>query len=208
MDDMTASEGLRARRRRETTEAIERSAVELVMRHGFDRVTVDMICEAAAISQRTFFNYAGSKERAVLGIGAPVPDDRRQDAYVEGLGGSPLRDLLVTMTEMFAAAGPDAHELASRRRQILEAHPDLAVGEFARLQSAQQVIVALIERRLASDAPDEPPAERTRRAGMVFSITLGTLHHLAQEWSHRGVPADPQAAIDDALALVRATAAE
>ena len=194
-----AHEGLRARKRRATREAIERSAVDLVIEHGYENVTVDMICETAAISQRTFFNYAGSKERAVLGIAPPVPDDRRQEAYVAGLGGSPLRDLLVTMTLVFGDVG--AHDLAGKRRQILEANPELAGRELARLQSAQQVIVDLIRERLTADDPDVGDHERAQAASVVFSLAFGVLHHLAQEWMQHGMPDDPQPSIDEALAL-------
>lgn len=194
-----AQEGLRARKRRATRETIERSAVDLVIEHGYENVTVDMICEAAAISQRTFFNYAGSKERAVLGIAPPVPDDRRQDAYVAGLGGSPLSDLLVTMALAFVDVG--AHGLAGKRRRILEANPELAGRELARLQSAQQVIVDLIGQRLTAEDPDLDDDERAQRASMVFSLAFGVLHHLAQEWTQHGMPDDPRPSIDEAVEL-------
>ncbi|ALJ19971.1 TetR/AcrR family transcriptional regulator [Microbacterium sp. No. 7] len=205
-----APEGLRARKRRATRDAIELNAVDLVIEHGYENVTVEMICEAATISQRTFFNYAGSKERAVLGIEPPLPSDRRRAAYVAGLGGSPLRDLLATMTGAFsdAGGGAGAHDLVRKRRRILEANPELAARELSRLEDAQQVIVGLIRERLAADMPRAEEADLVQRSGMLFSLAFGVLHHLAQEWLQHGMPADPQPSIDASLALVRELVAE
>lgn len=206
----TASEGVRARKRREMRDAIERNAVELVLERGYDNVTVDMICEAASISPRTFFNHAGSKERAVLGIEPPLPEQSLREAYVAGLGGSPLRDVLVMMTSVLVDAGAGGYDLMRKRRTILEATPALALSEVSRLESAQQAMVDLIDRRLAASEPAarEQAEERARRAGMLFSIAVGILHRLAHDWMERGIPDDAEAAIDDALRLARGIVAE
>ncbi|WP_081813852.1 TetR/AcrR family transcriptional regulator [Microbacterium sp. CH12i] len=49
--------GLRERKKRATKQAIERGAIELALEHGYENVTVEMICESAMISQRTFFFF-------------------------------------------------------------------------------------------------------------------------------------------------------
>ena len=64
---------LRDRRRA----AVERIALDLALEHGYDAVTVEMICDAALVSPSTFFNYFGCKERAVLG---PEPAPLEEDA--------------------------------------------------------------------------------------------------------------------------------
>ena len=46
----------------ETSLRVERSAVTLVLEHGFDNVTVDMICRQSGMSQRTFLNYFTTKK--------------------------------------------------------------------------------------------------------------------------------------------------
>lgn len=204
----TASEGVRARKRREMRDAIERNAVELVLERGYDNVTVDMICEAVSISPRTFFNHAGSKERAVLGIDPPLPDQGLREAYVAGLGGSPLRDVLVMMTSVLMDAGAGGYDLMRKRRTILEATPALALSEITRLESAQQVMVDLIDRRLAVSDPAAGEQERARRAAMLFSLAVGMLHRLAQDWMQRAIPDDAEAAIDEALRLARGIVSE
>lgn len=214
MEDMgrTASEGVRARKRREMRDAIERNAVELVLVRGYDNVTVDMICEAASISPRTFFNHAGSKERAVLGIDPPLPDQSLREAYVAGLGGSPLRDALVMMTSVLVDAGAGGYDLMRKRRTILETTPALALSAIAHLESAQQAMVDLIDRRLAAGDPaadgQTGEQERGRRAAMLFSLAVGMLHRLAHDWMERGLPGDAEAAIDEVLRLARGIVSE
>src|SRR4051812_10158633 len=50
------AEGTRAR--------VERAALELFTRRGFENVTTDEVADAAGISRRTFFRYYGTKADA------------------------------------------------------------------------------------------------------------------------------------------------
>lgn len=62
--------GLRERKRRATRTFIERAAIELVDKHGYENVTVAQICDRANVSQGTFFNYFPTKDAAIVGFGA------------------------------------------------------------------------------------------------------------------------------------------
>jgi AcrR family transcriptional regulator len=59
-------EGLRERKRRETSERIIEKGLKLFVKKGYDATTLDAIAEAAGISRRTFFYYFKSKEDLLL----------------------------------------------------------------------------------------------------------------------------------------------
>ncbi|GGD13598.1 TetR/AcrR family transcriptional regulator [Nocardioides daphniae] len=61
------AEGLRARKKRATENAIERTAVRLALEKGHAHVTVPEICDGADISRSTFFNYMPNREAAIFG---------------------------------------------------------------------------------------------------------------------------------------------
>jgi AcrR family transcriptional regulator len=58
--------GLRARKKRQTREAIAQAAAQLFARDGFDSVTVDDVARAADVSRQTVFNYFPSKEQMLF----------------------------------------------------------------------------------------------------------------------------------------------
>lgn len=55
-------EGLRARKKRRTRQAISDIATRLFFEHGFEEVTLADIAEAAEVSVKTIFNHFGGKE--------------------------------------------------------------------------------------------------------------------------------------------------
>jgi len=59
-------EGLRERKRRETSERIIEKGLRLFVKNGYEATTLDAIAEAADISRRTFFYYFKSKEDILL----------------------------------------------------------------------------------------------------------------------------------------------
>ncbi len=63
---MNETTGLRERKKAETRDAISRAVLLLALERGFDAVTADDIAAAANVSVRTFHNYFGSKEEALV----------------------------------------------------------------------------------------------------------------------------------------------
>src|SRR3954464_6718048 len=60
-----------------TARALERAAVRLASETGPESVTVDQICAAVGVTQRTFFNHFDTKEDALLGLDLPRIDEQR-----------------------------------------------------------------------------------------------------------------------------------
>jgi AcrR family transcriptional regulator len=59
-------EGLRERKRRETSERIIEKGLKLFVKNGYEATTLDAIAKAAGISRRTLFYYFKSKEHILL----------------------------------------------------------------------------------------------------------------------------------------------
>jgi AcrR family transcriptional regulator len=59
-------QGLRERKRLETSDRIIEKGLKLFVKNGYEATTLDAIAEAAGISRRTFFYYFKSKEDVLL----------------------------------------------------------------------------------------------------------------------------------------------
>ena len=67
MEDATEKpQGLRERKRRDTSARIVKVGLKLFVKHGYEATTLDAIAQAAGISRRTFFYYFKSKEDILL----------------------------------------------------------------------------------------------------------------------------------------------
>lgn len=68
MSGLTAGEGARERKRRETLQRITDAAIRLFGEQGYEATTLDAIAAAAGISRRTFFHYFKSKDDILLSM--------------------------------------------------------------------------------------------------------------------------------------------
>jgi AcrR family transcriptional regulator len=70
----------RKKRAMATAQKINRTALRLFFKNGFDRVTVDEICESAGVSKGAFYVYYKSKEQVIVDVFSKT--DETYDAYV------------------------------------------------------------------------------------------------------------------------------
>ncbi len=70
----------RKKRAMATARKINKTALKLFYRDGFDRVTVDEICESAGVSKGSFYVYFKSKEQVIVDVYSKT--DETYDAYV------------------------------------------------------------------------------------------------------------------------------
>ena len=182
----TARPRTREDKHQATSLRVEQSAVSLVLEHGFDNVTVDMICTASGISQRTFFNYFKTKTAAIIGAEPPTVDETRARAFIAAPGNDLLPDVLVLMSGMGPRAGSD-EQLFSDRLRVFGQHPQLMQQQMERMTRVTAEVTELVYLRLSRRAGTETDAERSFRHGQAELLThamLGVLRFMALQWIH------------------------
>ena len=215
------STSLRERKRELLHSTIERAAVRLVLEHGYDNVTVDMICEESMASQRTFFNYFGSKEGAILGPPPSAPSTEIMDNFVHHPRGDVLSDLVRLMTDALNQHGDVDLELWRDRRQIIRSTPELMRSQAEHIAAKDTEIAELVLRRLRVQrglpefAPDEPdkadepdkshtPSGDDRlgdEARLIVNLWWGIARHAMKLWAEKP-DTTPQQITDDLLILL------
>ena len=183
---------LRDRRRA----AVERIALDLALEHGYDAVTVEMICDAALISPSTFFNYFGSKDRAVLGPEPKPFDEDRLAAFAAGHG-----DVLTELMLLIVADWPDSpadRELILARLDLTERTPVLHAAHIGRLDRASEQVERAAVRRLGRDGAKNAD----ERAKMLVALSHAAMHWMIGRL--RVEPAVPwPALVSHAVAVLR-----
>ena len=175
------TEGLRERKRREARAATQRAAIELCLEHGYHSVTVDMICDAAGISARTFYNYFGSREGAVIGDSKPMPQDHHIAAFLDARHCSDVEAFAVMMAQVWAESELD-REVFVMRRRLLDATPELMALNMARVTQARGQYATVVRRRLETSHPGLADQDYDTEAALVVSLGLSTLQVVARPW--------------------------
>ena len=139
-----AASGLRERKKQRTKAAIQREAMRLFRKRGYEETTIEQIAAAADISPSTFFNYFPTKEDVVI-------YDEYDPQIFAALGATPsgvplsksMRDLLAKLGAMFDA---DRDIIYERAKLSLEV-PELRARIWEELEKAQNLFAGLIASR-------------------------------------------------------------
>jgi AcrR family transcriptional regulator len=145
------AKGLRERKKQKTRDSIQREAMRLIAKQGYEQTTVEQIAAAVEISPSTFFNYFPSKEDVVL-----------YDAYDPVIiqlmskrpAGEPLsvsiRNVLEAMSGIFER---DREIILARGRLWFEV-PVLRARLWEELEKAQLLMSTFIAQRSGRDPGD------------------------------------------------------
>src|SRR6267143_832439 len=130
----TAKLGLRERKKLKTREAIQREAMRLFQKNGYEETTIEQIADAAEISPSTFFNYFPTKEDVVLyDRYDPMLASLMLERPVEETPSVALRHVLQLMDTVFTR---DHDVILTRARLGLEV-PTLRARMWEEVQKAQ-----------------------------------------------------------------------
>jgi TetR/AcrR family transcriptional regulator, mexJK operon transcriptional repressor len=163
--------------------AIGQAALDLFLRDGFARASVDAIAAEAGVSKRTIYNHYGDKERLFLSVISETYDS--MIGAVEHLMGQYLTDLPDNAVEqgiisfaveaaLFAARTPQRSAMI---RLMMAEAPHFP--ELLRVQLRPRGITAAIADRLtklnARGLLDVP--EPVEAANHLFALTMGQMNN-------------------------------
>lgn len=197
---MTDSEAQRARgtvpssRGKATARRISASAVALVLEHGYDATTVDMICAAAEVSQRTFFNHFPTKDASIIGTHGPQLDELRVREFITGGGPHILADALELIAASLAESAPDAQFMRDRLRAITSSAV-LMQRQVEQFAAIERELTEIIKFRLAKvSSVDESTSDIVEQSRLTAHLLAGIMRYTAS-----AVAGDEHVPIADAV---------
>jgi AcrR family transcriptional regulator len=155
MAQTSAKPGLRERQRLETHRAIRRAAYDLIVADGVSSVSVQNICEAAGVSQRTFFNHFRSKDEALL-PDFPDFDAEAQEVFVAGLE----PDLIAALGDLLSgfvlwwSQGEERMLGPAAMRRVMLANPELIPRAMVVFETHELKVAELVALRTGRDRDD------------------------------------------------------
>ena len=173
--------GRRERKRRETENRIELSAATLALELGFERVTVDAICDRADISRSTFFNYFPSRDAAILGR-LDVLSGESADAVLDAQEGNLPRGIFDLI---FASIGHTAvdSDVARARVRLSAEQPSARIAGTAVLTDAGLALIAAARRWLeAHPEHARVPEDAEAEASLSSNATYAGISMMAESW--------------------------
>jgi len=193
--------GGREAKRERTYRRMEKAAVELALQYGSEHITVEQICSESDVSSRTFFNYFGTKEAALIGRAkrSPTPELREQFIAADG---PVLSDLLRLITASAFANQPDIDLIRSRRR-LFESEPELAIQSFARTAGVRDEYMAIAAERIRRSEPTLSDPDVEDEARVATAVLMGVMHVVGNRWLESDGTADLDHLIDQALDRLR-----
>lgn len=170
--------GLRERKKAATRRALREAAVRLTLEHGLENVTVEEVAAEVGVSTRTFFNYFGTKEEALLG---ELPGTVDEAAAREFASGGPTGDFTDDLVGLLIAFLLDTDDLPAQleemrlRKRLMDREPQLLPGVLARFHDMEQVVAGAIAERLG----EPPESDRPQLAAVTaMAVMRHTMRHL------------------------------
>jgi AcrR family transcriptional regulator len=167
---------LRQRRTAATALNIETQAVALALEHGLDNVTVEMICEASQVSARTFFNYFGAKDNAILGKFVPEIDEQKAREFIASNNPDILTEVMSVVKfpdEFMTNPG-----LELQRMKLLQLNPLMMAKQMERFSGVPAQVEEILFLRLRRDAGPAETEEQTRAyAALTAELIALTFRH-------------------------------
>jgi AcrR family transcriptional regulator len=173
---MTGS--LRERKKRVTRAALRGAATHLVAERGLHQVTVEEIAAAVDVSTRTFFNYFGSKEDAVIGWDPELIAELRDALLGHDPDAAPFEALRSVLVASMTGSDADSVEMLERL-SVVRSDPRLVANHAARWAETERELVGAVARRRGSDA------EHDEYAALIVAAAMAACRVALMAWCER-----------------------
>ena len=188
------SVGLRERKKLKTKAAIQKEAMRLFLKKGFEETTIEEIAAAVEISSSTFFNYFPTKEDVVF---ADELDPLILDAFnAQPQSVHPIAALRHAMTGVFTNLTPEQETVMRQRVALMSSTPALRSAMLTQFADLVDQIAELVAGRFGRSATD---FALRNLAGAILGVMMSALITAAED-----PKADLIAAADQALAHLEA----
>ncbi|SDM57430.1 TetR family transcriptional regulator [Nonomuraea jiangxiensis] len=176
---------LRERKKLKTRAALVDTALVLFTERGFDRVTLDELCEAVEVSKRTFFrNFAGKEQVASAPLEA-LWNGLRDDVEHLSFGRAPVLEVLQEALLVALARMDDGGPWVTRvrrSRELAERTPSIAAYGLQYCEVTSAAIEATLQRRLGLDPADPRPR-------LALDLVVASFHVALRAWTAKpGAP--------------------
>ena len=192
---MSHEPGLRERRRLELLDRIDRVALELFARDGYDAVTVDAIAAEVGISLSTLFRHVATKEQLLVGV---VRTGRAAivRAFAARPPAEPVAAGLVGAILQRTAQFGDETEVIELWRRAMASAPS-KVRRASLLDDAERdQLIDLVAARLGVAAADDV------RPGALVRSHLAAAEHAYEHWLAHTPSASLHRLTEQALAAI------
>jgi AcrR family transcriptional regulator len=195
---MNETTGLRERKKVRTRTAISKAVMLLALDRGLDAVTVDDIAAAADVSVRTFHNYFGSKEEAL------VASWRLQfEVHLAELRARPADEpILVSLEHVLAGIAArtagDPLDLVTQS-DLLWTSAVMAYSRSVLLDEVTRMVTDIVAARTGTDASTDIYPRLVTAAAITAAVTAFEFTETCKHGEQ-----DPEHFIHESFTLLRA----
>jgi len=190
------AQGLRERKKQKTRESIQREAMRLIEKQGYEQTTVEQIAAAADISPSTFFNYFPTKEDVVL---YDAYDPILATLLLERPADEPLSVSFRRVLEEMGGIFERDRDIILARAKLWFEVPALRARLWEEIEKAQAFMTSLMAQRSGLDADN---FETRVTVGVMTAAALEAMH----EWLRRDGKGSFVTLVNEALDMVEAGA--
>ena len=162
--------GLRERKKQKTRESIQRTALRLFEKQGYEETTIEQIAAAVEISPSTFFNYFPTKEDVVL---YDAYDPMAIQLFLDRPKDEPLNVGLRRVLEGLAATFQRDEQMILARGRLFLDVPELRARIWDEVERTQVLLAQMLAERTGR-RPDDFELRVTVRVvtSAVFEATI------------------------------------